>query len=259
MSYYVNPHGHSCPWYPSAELFGAPNIKWCEETLCHWVSEPANTWSNILYLLVAFYIFYSANKTKQKELIWLGPAMFIMGLFSLAFHLSNNYFTQVLDFIGMYLFVFWLLILNLRRLDIVKESNQVKVMTALSIGCTVLVHLMYINFLKFQVIIMFAVAAILYTEYLCYKKEKGLGIKYKVYTIGIVFVALAQLASQLDQHRVLCDPQNHWLQGHAVWHILAAIGLTLAYKFYEQFQFSKPISKVETTEQWEEDEPEEDL
>jgi hypothetical protein len=241
MSFYVNPHGHSCPWYPAAELFGSPNVKWCEETLCHWVSEPANTWSNLLYVLISFYIYWSAKKTKQPELIWLGPAMFIMGSFSLIYHLSNNYFTQVLDFVGMYAFVFWLIILNFRRLNLLTKKNQVFAMTSLSVASTVLVHLMYINFLKFQIIIALAVLTIFITEYMCYRRMSSSSEYHHKFLIsGVFFVGLAQLFSQLDLNRIMCDPQNHIVQGHAIWHVLGAVGLTLAYKHYEQFNFQDP-------------------
>lgn len=239
MSYYVNPHGHSCPWYPYAELFGAPNIKWCEETLCHWISEPANTWSNGLYLILAFYIFWSASRTKQFELLWFGPAMFIMGLFSLIYHLSNNYLTQVFDFIGMYLFVYWFIILNFRRLNWVTRKNQIIVFVVMASVSTIILHLMYINFIKIQFIIAAAVITILASEALCFMKRER-KINYTFFGIGVIFMAFAQTASLLDAARVswICDPTNHWFQGHALWHVLSAIGLTFAYKHYEQFRFS---------------------
>jgi hypothetical protein len=246
MSYYVNPHGHACPWYPAAELFGAPNVKWCEETLCHWVTEPANTWSNVLYILVAFYIYWSARKTKQNELIWLAPAMFIMGLCSLIYHMSNNYLTQVFDFVGMYLFVFWLIILNFRRLKWVSKEKQVHLMVGLSVVCTALIQVMYMAHLKFQIIIALAVLTILATEYICFKRSEK-PIKYTMLVTGLILVAIAQAFSLMDAARVewVCDPQNHWFQGHAVWHIVAAIGLTFAYKHWEQFKFSDSSGQME--------------
>jgi hypothetical protein len=193
---------------------------------------------------VAFYIYKSAKKTKQPELIWLGPAMFLMGSFSLIYHMSNNYITQMFDFIGMYFFVFWIFVLNLRRIGALKRENQVKFMVAISVGCTALVHIMYLTHTKFQLIVAVAAAAILYTEYLYYKRNKSnTSIKYNKIIIGAGFVGLAQISSQLDLNKVswFCDPQNHFFQGHALWHVLGAIGLTIAYKHYEQFDYSKDI------------------
>jgi len=250
MSFYVNPHGHSCPWYAPTELVGAPNIKWCEETLCQWVSEPANTWSNIPYLIAALFIYWSANrkgggratslKQAEGELLWMAPAMFIMGLGSFIYHMSNNYASQVLDFVGMFLFVFWFIILNLRRLNVLNKKNQAPVFAGLVIITTVILHVMYLNFLKIQFIVVIGVAAIALTEYLCYKKDKKEGksdTNYRYLTIAAVIMAIAQIFSLLDLKRILCSPQNHIFQGHALWHVLGAIGLCFAYKHWEQFSY----------------------
>ena len=40
------------------------------------------------------------------------------------------------------------------------------------------------------------------------------------------------LCSALDVTRVWCDPENHWLQGHAAWHLLSAASLVALYRFY---------------------------
>jgi hypothetical protein len=90
---YPNPHAPSCPWYPVTEKVGAPNIKWCEETLCQWVSEPANTWSNLGYMIVAVIIMYLVNKNNQdSKLKQLGPIIFFMGAMSFFYNQNNFYF-----------------------------------------------------------------------------------------------------------------------------------------------------------------------
>jgi len=239
MSYYVNPHLHSCPWYPYAQLFGSPNVKWCEETLCHWISEPANTYSNIAYLIAAIYIFWRGYRSGQKELIYLAPAMFLMGAFSFIYHMSNNYLSQVFDFIGMYLFVYWLIILNLRRLKWVSRENQVPFMIAMCVVSTIILHILYMVHIKFQIIILFAAIAIVGTEYLLYKKDRLKENRYRAFIGGLVFIILAQAASLMDGLRIYCDPQNHWFQGHALWHVLAAIGLSIVVHHWEQFYYSE--------------------
>ena len=61
LQVYPNPHPPNCPWHSSADLLGAPNIKWCEATLCGWISEPANTWSNLLYLVSALALYLACQ------------------------------------------------------------------------------------------------------------------------------------------------------------------------------------------------------
>lgn len=49
-----------------------------------------------------------------------------------------------------------------------------------------------------------------------------------MFTVAIAFWGL-------DKTRVLCSPGNHWISGHGVWHLLAAVALYLVYLFYRQF------------------------
>ena len=66
---YQNPHQMQCTWYDLTEKYGAPNIKWCEQTLCQFISEPANTWSNLGFLMVGILIYVYATKNKHPALI----------------------------------------------------------------------------------------------------------------------------------------------------------------------------------------------
>ncbi len=236
---YLNPHAPGCPWHAAAELVGSPNIKWCETTICSWISEPANTWSNVLYLVFAVVIYLHCRKSPHLELRWMGPAMFLMGTFSLVYHASNNYVTQVFDFIGMYLLVFWFLVINLRRCGFIARSSQVKVWTLLSVACTILVHAMYLAGLKFQLIVAVGALAIIATEVIARRKDAAEQVPIGNFVVGLGFVGVAQVASLMDGSRTLCIPDHAWLQGHAIWHVLAAIGLYFAYLHYKQMDFDR--------------------
>lgn len=240
MQLYPNPHGESCYWHSATEKFGAPSIKWCEETLCQVVSEPANTWSNLGYLVSAIVLYIWARKSKHNELKWFAPAMFLMGAASFYFHMSNYYVGQVLDFIGMYLFVFWLLVLNLRKAKLIKRNKQILTEVIIIIGCTSLVHYMYINHLNFQNIVAAGVIGILLTEFIAFKVSKKTR-NYKYFWTSIALMGVAQIFSQLDLRRIMCDPHEHIFQGHAIWHTIGAVALTIAYKHWEQEDYSQEI------------------
>lgn len=242
MAFYENPHAPQCPWYPYAETYGAPNIKWCEETLCQWISEPANTWSNLGYILVAFYIFYRAKKSGKSELLWFGPAMFLQGLFSLTYHASNFYISQIFDFVGMYFFVYWFWILNSFRAGWIGRKALYPTLAIASIASTALLHWMYLTGVRFQGIIAAAVMIILVSEFFANKRSRKLGlapIRYGHFAFGLLFVGAAFTFSVLDGSGTWCDPSDHIIQGHALWHVLASIGLTFATIHYEQFDYSK--------------------
>ena len=235
---YANPHGPTCPWYGPAEWLGAPNIKWCEASLCNWVSEPANTWSNLAYLLVALIVFLQCRRSAYVELRWLGPALLLMGLFSSAYHASNNYLSQLFDFLGMYLVLFWLLAINLRRNGWISRASQTPAFASMTVAGLLLVHLMYLTQLRFQLIIAVVSLAILLTEFTARRHDAAERLPLRHYSTGLVFLVLAQSASLADLTRLICDPENHFVQGHALWHGLSALALYFTVQHYRQLRYS---------------------
>lgn len=231
---YINPHGPMCPWYELAELTGAPNIKWCEETLCQWVSEPANTWSNLGYLIVALLIIFHSHKTKQGSACrQFGFTIFAMGVLSFTYHLSNFYLTQLLDFLGMFLFLGWAIGCNLIRLKKLKLERLIGFIVAFSAVLSALVHLMYKFEIHFQILILIGALVIILMEFLARDRQN---IRYHWLAFSLLFLVLAFAFSISDVSRIWCDPSQHlWFsQGHANWHWLSAIAMIGVYRHYSQ-------------------------
>lgn len=231
---YTNPHGPTCPWYDITEQTGAPNIKWCEETLCQVITEPANTWSNIGYLLAAIFITYLAYKNKHNSnLKQFGPIIFFMGAMSLFYHASNFYGSQILDFVGMFFFVGWAIAMNLVRLGKIKSNQVVWFNLTLASTYTVAMHAMYVAQIKFQVIVLISAFVIVTTEILARKVTK---VTYGWFTATLALLIVAFSFSISDNTRFWCDPSQHgWFsQGHAMWHWIAAFAMVTIYKHYSQ-------------------------
>lgn len=238
MVSYTNPHAPGCPWHSITEAQGAPNIKWCEETLCQWVSEPANTWSNLGYLIVALLITFIAFKNNHnKSLKQFGPIIFFMGAMSFFYHQSNFYGSQILDFIGMFFFVGWAMGMNLIRLGKMKEKFLIPFNLSVAIVLTIIMHVMYITGVKFQMLVLFAGFFILTTEIMAQKKLKS---DVRWFWVSIAILVLAFSFSISDGQRLWCVPENHgWFsQGHALWHWTAAIAMFTIYKHYSQSKLS---------------------
>lgn len=231
---YPNPHGPSCPWYDITEKVGAPNIKWCEETLCSWVSEPANTYSNIGYLIVGLILVYLGLKHKHNSnMRQYGPIIFFMGAMSFYYHQSNFYGSQILDFVGMFFFVGWAIAMNLVRLGKIKYKNMIWFNLGLGTFYTIAMHIMYVTGVKFQGIVLVSGFAIMATEIMARKKAV---IHYRWFTSTIVILIVAFGFSIADGKRIWCDPTQHgWLsQGHAVWHWIASFAMLTLYLHYSQ-------------------------
>jgi hypothetical protein len=234
---YPNPHPPNCPWHESANLLGAPNIKWCEAPVCGWISEPANTWSNLAFLLFALVIYQQCRNSPHAELRWMGPAMFFMGLCSGLYHASNNYLSQMADFIGMYLLIFWFLAINLRRSGWITLARQHQAFIALVLFGVALVHLMYLAQLRFQLIIAVASVAVLATEFSARRHSAIERVSLRWFWASLALLVLAQSASLADLTRLLCDPDNHFIQGHALWHLLSACALFCSVQHYRQLRY----------------------
>lgn len=231
---YQNPHGSTCPWYSITESQGAPNIKWCEETLCQWISEPANTWSNLGYLIIASIILFLSVKNRHNfKLKLFGPIVFFMGAMSFFYHLSNFYGSQLLDFIGMFVFVSWPLGFNLIRLGKMKNAYLLPFILLWTLTLTLLTHVMYLGEMKFQGIILVAGISIILTEFLAYKKNP---IESKWFVTSIILLIVAFGFSLADGTRFWCDPTAHGIfsQGHALWHWLASVAMLTIYLHYSQ-------------------------
>ena len=241
---YANPHPPSCPWHASAELLGAPNIKWCEAPVCGWVSEPANTWSNVAFLVVAFVVFLQCRKSPHLELRWIGPAMFFMGLCSGVYHASNNYLSQMFDFIGMYLLLFWFLAINLRRSGFINQARQHQVFAAMVLAGIALVHFMYLANLRFQIIIAVASVAVLATEFSARRHNAIERVPLRWFAAALVLLPIAQAFSLADLTRMLCDPEDHFFQGHALWHVLSAASLYCTVQHYRQMRFRVSENRI---------------
>ena len=104
-----------CPW-SSLSAWRRPNVDWCELQQCSWVVEPANTASNLAYLLVGLGLIWLARGSASQHLRLFGPAAVVVGLCSGIYHASYTFALQILDFAGMYVFTYLLLTINARRL-----------------------------------------------------------------------------------------------------------------------------------------------
>lgn len=233
--------GPNCPWYRMYELFGESNVKWCEERVCTWFNEPANTWSNLAYILVAGLILKSACKetnpsaaTVQKRYGW---AVFIMGAFSFWYHASNNYFTQIFDFIGMFIWLVYLMIINLKRLGYANSKNAFPLYITFIALLTAVIPVLKSADIKFQILIPILGLALSGSEYLIYSRTKvAERLNYRWFFAGLMTIIVALGFSIGDAKRIMCNPQNHFLQGHAIWHVVAALGIYFVFLFYRQIK-----------------------
>jgi Ceramidase len=214
-----------CPW----SGFTPPNVDWCEEELCAWIVNPADTWSNLAYVALGLWMWRAARG--RRELRLFGPAGVAVGVFSFAYHASYTWALQFLDFVGMFLFCFTVLARNASRLGWI-EPRREPLFFALGVtGASALVPVLFELGVAIQLTVAVCIAVALGQEAWLRRRAPGPSLP-RVYWLGLGLLGLAALCSLLDVTRTVCDPQNHWLQGHAAWHVLSALALVAFFQFY---------------------------
>ena len=70
-----------------------------------------------------------------------------------------------------------------------------------------------------------------------YRKHPQLRPDMRHFASGICLLVVAFGCSLSDLLRVWCNPKNHVMNGHSLWHILTAIVLYLLFRFHSQFAY----------------------
>ncbi len=222
-----------CPWYTLSEM-RLPNVDWCEMQQCAYVVEPANTWSNLGYVAVGVALWFLARRSPSPQLRFVAPAAVLVGLASGIYHASYTFALQILDFLGMYVFCYLLLTLNLRRMGVLGADDWWRRFWQLVVGTTVLT--VAIDFLEvpIQGLVFLLIVAIIATELRVRRREAPATLRWFALAIGLL--TAGAVFSVLDVTRTWCDPTHPVLQGHAIWHLLSALSLLAAYFHYRRFE-----------------------
>lgn len=221
-----------CPWYELSEL-RLPNVDWCEMQRCSWVVEPANTWSNLAYVVVGLALWWLARDAASREIRFFGPAALLVGLFSGIYHASYTFVLQILDFLAMYVFCFLLLTVNARRAGWLTAEAWPARFAQLVVGTTLLTVALDFLEIPIQGIVLLLILAIVASE-LRLHRARPAGASLGFFVLAMALIGTAAVFSLLDVTRTWCHPQHPFLQGHAIWHVLSAGSLFAAWLHYRQ-------------------------
>ncbi|MBY0386056.1 ceramidase domain-containing protein [bacterium] len=210
-----------CPWYDGQVTYGTPNVDWCEPTVCAWINEPANTWSNLLFLLVGLLLW---RKIKNSLVQSFGLIVFLMGSLSGVYHATNNLLTQHFDFLGIVLMSSFLLAFVSRRIRQRKQNAFDQYFWFfLSLNLLILLFLGVLK-LPLQLMMFINMIPVFLAEMYCIfvlKKTRKMYFFFASFTVLIV----AQVFSLIDLKRIYCEPSNMILHGHVIWHFLCAVSM----------------------------------
>ncbi len=228
------PMPDGCPW----SGFTPPNVDWCEEQLCAWVTNPADTWSNLAYVVLGVWMILEtrrASGTPKGELRFFGPASIAVGICSGVYHASYTFMLQILDFVGMFVFCFTVITENAGRLGWIEASRKGAFFAAGVAGFTLLVPLLWATALPYQGLVLVLILLTIGQE-LAARRRLGPAPSYRFFALALGLLTAAGLFSLADVTRTWCDPTNHWIQGHSIWHVLSASALLALYHHHAQLE-----------------------
>lgn len=221
-------------------------MDWCERNTCGWMNEPANTLSNLAYFAAALAVRRQMAALPPKNgLATRIPALILlMGFLSLVYHATVSFGSQVLDFVGMFLFVLHLLAVNMTRLGWVPLHRADAFVAAAFAFSLLALAAMRAYGLRYQALVAWHVLMLVATEALarrdpvCRLEEKG--TERRSLYVGLAFLGVAAVLSASDASRAWCWEDHPFLHGHACWHVLSAVGVYHSYAYYRQFRLRLP-------------------
>lgn len=221
-----------CPF----EGFEPATMKFCEENLCSYIKQPANTWSNLAYIFVGIFLWFKIRKeTNSSSLLLFSISAVLVGINSFLYHASFIFYTQVLDLTSMFLLSCLLIAFNLKRAGWIQEK-KLNLIYLLSVLIS-LALLLLIKKKSGEYIFGIHIGIALFLELLIVLR-KNIYPKYRNLQIAIGIFLISYIAWILDITGILCSPDNHFLQGHAAWHIINSFCFIYLYLFYKDCELT---------------------
>lgn len=221
----------SCPW----EGFVFRPAEFCEESLCAWIRQPGNTWTNIGFILAGFAILRAARRDDCKHLRGLAFVAMATGIGSAFFHASETFVGRLFDYGGMYMSAAYMLSVNVRRW-LLPSRSIIRLLFLLAVVAPLVLMLVDDRY-AMALYMVEGTFCCLMLEGILYVRQRGSASPVRYRWLGwywLVFL-IGYAIWWLDIKHVLCSPGNHWISGHGVWHLLDALALYLTYFYYRQF------------------------
>lgn len=226
-----------------------PNDCFCETPRGNLFQQPANTWSNMGFVVAGLVIICQAAKNDiRKDLfsfyaVVYGIGDVLLGITSAFYHFSLTFVGQFLDNIGMFFVICWCITYNFARLSKFFRNGTFFVLYYGLILVAVYVNLFLPEVRRhaFGVAILIFLISQIIVDSIIKPWNQG-GIDYFYFFAALASLVVAFGIWNVDLRRIYCEGY-HPLQGHAAWHLLNALGTFYLYLFFKS-EVKKPESRL---------------
>jgi hypothetical protein len=162
------------------------------------------------------------------------------------FHASLTYFAGQLDVQGNYMILGAALVFNFMRLGWIGIRGYYIAYILLNIILGLLQY--YLEPLSLVIFGTFTTCYILSELLILHCVKLQSTIKSSYLYLGLSIFAIAFTIWNLDGNKIICSPDNHILQGHAIWHLLMGASFYCIYLYHRSEQHTFTYAPVNTTE-----------
>lgn len=211
------------------------------------VQQPANTWTNLFFLLAALLLL--TRRFDMGTLTFALSSTYLC-LGSFLFHASITRFWQVADVAGIYSVLFTLVAHGIHRLSGWPWkwlSIPVVVLSIIftifkrdmdSVGLNATVWLTVFIIILLVLITIHGVYTIIKIHKADSQRVRKIAIVVVMAILPALLFALGFMFRELDVNRTWCNP-NSSIQGHGLWHFFAAAAMYFIWRFFDHSRLRK--------------------
>ena len=223
----------TCPW----SSFAPAASRFCEDAVCGWVREPANTWSNIGFLVAGVAALVGNARGAPRVVRRFGFVCIFLGLGSAAFHATRTYLGGALDSAGMQAAAAVMVAANARRLfpaPDARASERRDRRTFWSLAALgVVLALAFESFERTLYALEMTAAGVMELVIVAQSRPRLRRAHRWLAWSWATFIP-AYAFWWTDLHRVGCNSAAHVVNGHAAWHLLMAASLYCVARFHAE-------------------------
>lgn len=225
-------------------LSGTIGLNYCEHSRDALIKQPANTYSNIAFIIAGFIIAwnlmtekYAVNKNRLTTTLFY-PVFFstlcvLMGPCSMAMHASTTIIGGYIDVMSMYLLASFMFAYASIRLNKLSESKFFSLFLIAVLICNIVYFYKktILGWIDSNTIFgVFIVTATLLEFVIIYRNKIEIQKKW-AFLFSATFLLSFTIWNLSKTGNMLCDEYS-LIQGHAIWHILDAITLYFMFRYY---------------------------
>ncbi len=216
-----------CPWSSLAP----GTVHFCEERLCAWVVEPSNAWSSLAYVIIGVVMAFGARRAGIVGAT-IAAAQIMIGVGSFFFHGTGTFAGEVVDQIGMFMLSALILCCSWAQARGWSPRTTVSRYVVIVVASTIAIFIV-----RPLGIPIFAVQLVvgLGWQVLLWRGAEGQARQdHRLFftTLGLFMCSFAIWVTDISG--LVCDPHNHLITGHAIWHVLNAICVWRLAEFYRR-------------------------